>query len=168
MMATGVILMALSILVAIMKLSLMPLWQRGVVVCLWFMAIIAAVPLVSGAPVLSVEALEESAWWRPLLWIEGFALIAFCLGYAERTAAYRVLRWYPGVMCGVPFYFMLVYSFINFLDCNFALCGIAVGISAASLLLLPSMALNRFVKRRGGIVQMLFATEIAALVLTAL
>lgn len=162
------ILLGLSVSVSAIKLSLLSFSRSLIVVAIWFLLITVGAPFIAQLPPFTLEMLGNSTLWHHLLWIEGALMMLYCIGYPIDGLWYRLLDWFPGVMCGVSFYFLLTYSFIKFIDSNFALCGVTVGVLAVLSLLLPSAALRRWVNSKSSLVELLFALEILMLLLTSL
>ncbi len=164
----SVILLVLCVVVSAIKLSVMSFSKSLIVAVVWLILLIVAAPFIAQKNPVTIESLGGCGLWHQLLWIEGVLMITYCLGFPSSSWAYRLLSWFPGIMCGVSFYFMLTYSFIKFIDCNFAFCGVIVGLVAALALLIPSVVLRNLVNIKAMIVNLIFALEIVMLLLTAL
>lgn len=162
------ILLVLSVFVSAVKLSLLSFSRSLIVAAIWFILITVSAPFIATLPPFSIDMLGNNALWHHLLWIEGVLMIFYCISYPTSGIWCRLLHWFPGVMCGVSFYFLLTYSFIKFIDSNFALCGVIVGLVACLSLLLPSAALRIWVRGGSSLVELLFASEIMMLLLTSL
>lgn len=162
------LLLILCVVTSAIKLSLLSFSRSLIVAALWFLLITVGAPFIARLSPFSFEMLADLPLWHHLLWLEGALMLLYCVSYPTSGVCFRLLRWFPGIMCGVSFYFLLTYSFIKFIDSNFALCGVIVGLLAALSLLLPSAALRRWVSSKAFLVELLFASEILMLLLTSL
>ena len=162
------ILLLLLFLSSALKISLWKPLYALILAAAWCVLIALFAPWLSTLAPAAPYALLISPWCVVAIWLEGALMIAYCVSSVKRPLLYRLLSFYPGLTCGLAFYFLLIYSFKNFLDSNFALCGIIVGALAGCLLMALSVIFRLVISKVPLRIDILFATEIMLLLLTAL
>lgn len=160
-------LLILSVVIASMKIATWSLPCRIAVCIAWVLLTAVCAGAVASLPVMTVDDLADLPLFKAGLWTESILIIAYCLSEPSRGVVYRLLRPFPGVMCAFTFYLLLAYSFTLMADCNFAVCGLAVGAASGLLLFLLSATLRRLADNTL-LTEILFATEITTLLLTCL
>lgn len=160
-------LLILCVVIAAMKIATWNLPCRIAVCATWCLLPFVCAGEVASFPVMTVDDLADLPLFTAGLWTEGILIIAYCVSEPSRGVVYRLLRPYPGLMCAFVFYLLLAYSFTLMADCNFAVCGLAVGATSGLVLLLLSSTLRRLADNTL-LTEILFATEITTLLLTCL